>query len=547
MRIWLNKSIEAEFEIHTQNALGNIGYEITHDFGAVVAYVCPHCGVELLGHWKNYGFYKTNCNNEDDKKAIYEYERKCQEYWKTHFSQEVSSIQKLSVCPFCGGELSKDNGYYLEVCGFGESYGLDHDNLANNEASFLFSDSRVATPKFSSHRYLKKQPDEWYQKLFGFMKQVRKETERKSVEKKSQENVLLYDQPVFSSKAIDEIEAIKNTPAKLKEYLQNLIKMEINIYSLSKRLEELYYTQFDAYRKAIFGANLPVYEKKRKIADIEICLKDCIAKIEQYKAGNIGITVPTAPAEPVYKTPNFLNKKKILAENEEIKAQYLLNVKEYESQLHEYEHQKDRMIAEAQNEAENIKVTLEQLKAESQKGKDGSLLVSSASEIKKIIDDEVREAEDFLKKLYECRNGLYAYEIVFGKYRNVVALSTFYEYLMAGRCTALEGADGAYNLYENQIRADMIIGQLSQVIEKLDDIKDSQYMIYSELQTVNRSLDHLNKTMDSALVSIQNMEKDVANISKNTAVIAHNTAVTAHYAKINAELTNALGFMVAFS
>ena len=36
-------------------------------------------------------------------------------------------------------------------------------------------------------------------------------------------------------------------------------------------------------------------------------------------------------------------------------------------------------------------------------------------------------------------------------------------------------------------------------------------------------------------------------ISKNSDVIAHNTAVTAYYSKINAELTNALGYMVAFS
>lgn len=545
MRIWLNKSIEAEFEKYTQNALGNIAYEITHDFGAVVAYVCPHCGVELLGHWKNYGFYKANCHNEDDKKAIYEYERKCQEYWKTHFSQEVSSIQKLSACPFCGGALSRDNGYYLEVCGFGESFGLDYDDLANNEASFLFSDSRVATPKFSSNKYLKAQPDEWYPTLFGFMKRARKEAERNSVEKKIQENNLFFDQPAFISKAADEIEIIKNTPVKLKEYLQNLIKMEVNIYSLSKRLEELYYSQFETNRNATFRLYLPVHEKKRKIADKENYLEECLVKIEQYKAGNIGIQLPVKPVEPIYKIPNLFNKKKVFAENEELKAKYLLDVSEYERQLQDFESKKEDIIAKTKKEIENINASLLQMKADVENNENYPQIVSPASEIKKIIDAEVREAEDLLKKLYDCRNSLYAYDIVFGKYRNVVALSTFYEYLMAGRCTTLEGADGAYNLYENQIRADMIIGQLSQVIEKLDDIKDTQYMIYSELQTVNRSLERLNSTMDKVLVSIQNMEKDIANISANTDVIAYNSAVTAHYTKVNAELTNALGFMVA--
>ena len=41
------------------------------------------------------------------------------------------------------------------------------------------------------------------------------------------------------------------------------------------------------------------------------------------------------------------------------------------------------------------------------------------------------------------------------------------------------------------------------------------------------------------------MKKYLEKIADNTSVIAHNAAVTAYYAKINAELTNALGFMVA--
>lgn len=35
-------------------------------------------------------------------------------------------------------------------------------------------------------------------------------------------------------------------------------------------------------------------------------------------------------------------------------------------------------------------------------------------------------------------------------------------------------------------------------------------------------------------------------ISRNSDVVAHNTAVTAYYSKVNTELTNALGYMVAF-
>lgn len=162
-----------------------------------------------------------------------------------------------------------------------------------------------------------------------------------------------------------------------------------------------------------------------------------------------------------------------------------------------------------------------------------------------MIDTEVEDAEALLRKFFECRNRLYAYKIVFDKYRDVVALFTFYEYLMAGRCTTLEGHEGAYNIYESEVRSNMIIGQLTQVIEKLESISERQFIIYSEIKKVNSSLEQLNSTMNKALVSIQKLEENVEQIAKNSEVIAHNSAVSAYYAKLNAELTNALGFMVA--
>ena len=560
MRIQLNKPITV-IEKSNQALLNQklpLIESIKHilEREAIIVYVCPNCGSELYGYWEPW--YAVQYKNENNVPAQ---DRMNATYFLRNntdiIKQEIKEIQELKECPFCGGKLSHDKGFYMEYDCSEEDFGLDIKNLANNtgknsEVIHWQDLSRSQSDLCEWHLakeygVTKKNKDDEYELFYLVMEKCRKESEKKFAEQKSQEKSLLFDQPAFLSKAIDEIETIKNTPAKLKEYLQNLIKMEINIYSLSKRLEELYYAQFEANRNETFVTFLPFYEKKRKIVDTENYLEECLVKIEQYKAGNIGISTPSEPIEPIYKTPNFLNKKKIIAENEELKAKYLLEMKEYERQLHEYECQKDKMIAEAHNEAEVIKAKLEQMKTEAEKGVNSTQIVSPASEMKKIIDNEVREAEDLLKKIYECRNSLYSYEIVFGKYRNVVALSTFYEYLMAGRCTTLDGADGAYNLYENQIRADMIIGQLSQVIEKLDDIKDSQYMIYSELQTVNSSLNHLNKTMDTALVSIQNMENDIANISKNTDVIAHNTAVTAHYAKVNAELTNALGFMIALS
>ena len=164
---------------------------------------------------------------------------------------------------------------------------------------------------------------------------------------------------------------------------------------------------------------------------------------------------------------------------------------------------------------------------------------------KHLLDSEIKTAEETLKELFKCRNELYSYNIVFDKYRNIVALSTFYEYLMAGRCETLDGVNGAYNIYENEIR-------LNTIITKLDEIKENQFIIYNKLRDIDNSLSALNNTMQKAVSSLDTISKNTSdmnvyldNISKNTAVIAHNSAVTAYYSKVNAELTNALGFIVA--
>ena len=57
---------------------------------------------------------------------------------------------------------------------------------------------------------------------------------------------------------------------------------------------------------------------------------------------------------------------------------------------------------------------------------------------------------------------------------------------------------------------------------------------------------------DSMVESLKDIETNTQNIGNsmeaiaaNTEVIAHNTATTAFYSKINAELTDSLGYLVA--
>lgn len=93
------------------------------------------------------------------------------------------------------------------------------------------------------------------------------------------------------------------------------------------------------------------------------------------------------------------------------------------------------------------------------------------------------------KKLADTRRLLQeAYDkgLLYGKYRNFVAVCSICEYLESGRCSELGGPDGAYNLFEQEIRANMVITQLGSILSKLDRIQANQAMLYDAISTGNR-------------------------------------------------------------
>lgn len=124
-------------------------------------------------------------------------------------------------------------------------------------------------------------------------------------------------------------------------------------------------------------------------------------------------------------------------------------------------------------------------------------------------------------------------------------MSSFLDYFLSGRVTTLDGPNGAYNLYEQESRADVIIGKLDVIIISFEKIKENQYYIYNELQSANSMLALINEQLlfNNVLQAAQ-LEK-LDSIERNTEEIAYNTKVAAFYSKKNAELTDALGFMMA--
>lgn len=114
---------------------------------------------------------------------------------------------------------------------------------------------------------------------------------------------------------------------------------------------------------------------------------------------------------------------------------------------------------------------------------------------------------------------LYARDVIYPKYRNLPALTSICEYFVTGRCTELAGANGAYNLYEDEVRKDAVISQLNIVIENLEQIKQNQYMLYQQVKTIQENT--------STIVS------EMKQIKGYTVQIAQLTALNAYYAALN--------------
>ena len=159
---------------------------------------------------------------------------------------------------------------------------------------------------------------------------------------------------------------------------------------------------------------------------------------------------------------------------------------------------------------------------------------------------EIADVQEIINQLCDARAQLLSLGIIYPKYLDIVALTTISEYFETGRCATLVGPDGAYNLYESEIKANRIIAQLDQVIASLETIKENQYKAYSVLSQISRDTASISDKMTSAVKSLSEISENTAAIKETNEQIAYSTAKTAHYAKMNAELTNALGYMVAF-
>lgn len=524
------------------------------------AYICTSCGTEFFRHYCCYG--KLVIKDDNLKRYTANGQniiKELRERIKNRKQQIMADFEKSKLpktCPVCGmplhaelcGKKSDKWGYNLvQVIG-----GSDDSRIENWDEKYFNS---LIDAAFSELQYkIDERHDRQLEKDF--------------------QDLEIRIRPVGISERIANPQEILSNREKLIQYFKSLIQSERNINSLKIRIKALYKARIKNDAEVVLVNARPLIDMMKKIdADkirfdqAEEAYRRCMDNVEACKSNSptpVELPMPDRPTEPNYRKPGLFNKKKVLAENEAMELQYRADLLAFESECEKIQTEIERQnnqkqkehlekIKKAEKAVQDAKHKMEMLRVVPEKYKPDAPVEICPEKVKqKMIADEIEQAETMLKTFCQLRKDLFNAGIIHGNYYQYADWLSLCEYLETGRCTTLEGANGAYNLYEQEKRSNIAINKLSGIERSLHRIERGQAVISGQLMSMNATLNELNSTMNTACDAIMdirtntgNMSKYMNQISNSTQMIAYNTAATAYYSKMNAELTNALGFMVA--
>lgn len=128
---------------------------------------------------------------------------------------------------------------------------------------------------------------------------------------------------------------------------------------------------------------------------------------------------------------------------------------------------------------------------------------------------------ELYSKIIKELKEIYSYDVIFPKYRNLISVCSFFEYICSGRCDSLEGYQGAYNIFEMELRQNVIIGKLDQISENLETVAQNQYVLYTKISESNQAISSIKHEMAYQLEKIEN----------NSCIMAYNTKIIARNAE----------------
>lgn len=478
--------------------------------------------------------------------------------------KDIYLVDRLEKCPCCGKPYDdtavQTNEMWSGLC-----------NKLNIESQITPGYSFGYTPYYEIGR----RADEYSRSVRWGAESENTRLVFNECEKNPSEYVVVSEDAVKEISVTDFIKIFIETEAVISSLKERIKYLDIkgSLFAIHSK-EELTDIYREAFNKRI-GFAIPIGERRKAVvSQFEALNSKAPFNPESVDLSSLSVkdmpepkkpATPVKPAEPVLQKANLFNKAKVEAENQKIMAQYNADLAlyvnlastyddrlaKYEKDYAEYLEKHNAYIAAKSEAIAKAKAQFEADKNSPDKALKIAALEESLKEIEKefeavpekalklalpqgeneyfaAIAEEMEQAKALLKKAYGARSYLKGCGVVHPKYANLGALTSILEYYETGRTDSLTGPNGAYNLYEQALQAQTIINSLDNIANRLESVENAQYSILYTIQDMK-----------------ENTEKLLTNIADNTARIAYNTAVTAHYTKLNSQLLNSVGMMIA--
>lgn len=142
-------------------------------------------------------------------------------------------------------------------------------------------------------------------------------------------------------------------------------------------------------------------------------------------------------------------------------------------------------------------------------------------QLQPVLAREINSLKVCRDKSIKNLSEMYSYNIIAPEYRNIFAVSSFLGYLRSGRTYCLNydqltGDQGAYNIYEMEVRLDKIITNTEEILYNLDMVLDYQRELAYGLQQANKKIDNLYSDVTGISRSVKSIEQSQSIIEYNS-------------------------------
>lgn len=314
--------------------------------------------------------------------------------------------------------------------------------------------------------------------------------------------------------------AIGNNRDHIISYLRAQLNAEGRLYALSRLYHEICQRLRKAGEIQLFNSEA-VEEAAEdgvfdKLVDKKMLSDDLIPPVKpvapEFDAEPL--PVPQPPAEPVYEKPGLFNRKAVQERNEAKRLEFERENAAYNAacrarflDMEKKRKIHDEAMTRHSEEMQTYTLNLARYKKKWKKEYDKEIkkiipsVVSSMPNQRRFdfLTEQKRTVEAMLEEVASIRSALFNSNVLYPKYRTLIAEANFLEYLESGRCDSLTGESGAYNLYESEIRAGVINPLLEQLLLSMETIKLSQTVLYNILDDVSVFVDDAMKKLDDTL------------------------------------------------